>query len=144
MADPTNIFAYDALCKLLKRPIRLALVRESDVLRTIDMVYRRTAEISGLAGKLGDELAAGETALDEGTDADVADAPVVKLFESLFEDAIQVRASDIHIEPDANVLRIRQRVDGALQEHVMNETRIANALVLKMKLMAGLDISEKR
>jgi MSHA biogenesis protein MshE len=55
-----------------------------------------------------------------------------------------VRASDIHIEPDESVLRIRQRVDGVLQEQVMKERRIAPALVLRLKLLSGLDISEKR
>jgi MSHA biogenesis protein MshE len=62
----------------------------------------------------------------------------------LFEDAVQVGASDIHIEPDENVLRIRQRVDGVLQESVLNEVQIASAMVLRLKLMSGLDISEKR
>ena len=57
---------------------------------------------------------------------------------------MQVGASDIHIEPDEKVLRIRMRVDGVLQEQVMNEKRVAPALVLRLKLMAGLDISEKR
>jgi len=55
-----------------------------------------------------------------------------------------VRASDIHIEPDEHVLRIRQRIDGVLQEQVVKERRIASALVLRLKLMSGLDISEKR
>ncbi|MBL4826888.1 MAG: type II/IV secretion system protein, partial [Spongiibacteraceae bacterium] len=73
-----------------------------------------------------------------------SDAPVVKLLQSIFEDAVQARASDIHIEPDEHVLRIRQRVDGVLQEQVMNEKRIASAVVLRLKLMSGLNISEKR
>ncbi|MCW8994846.1 MAG: GspE/PulE family protein, partial [Psychromonas sp.] len=64
--------------------------------------------------------------------------------QSLFEDAVQVGASDIHIEPDEHVLRIRQRVDGVLQETLLPENSIANALVLRLKLMAKLDISEKR
>ncbi|EGG98091.1 MSHA biogenesis protein MshE [gamma proteobacterium IMCC2047] len=55
-----------------------------------------------------------------------------------------MKASDIHIEPDDTVVRIRQRVDGVLQEHVMKEKRITSALVLRLKLMSGLDISEKR
>ena len=76
--------------------------------------------------------------------ADDSDAPVVKLLQSIFEDAVQIRASDIHIEPDENVLRIRQRVDGVLQEQIMKERRIAPALVLRLKLLSGLDISEKR
>lgn len=72
------------------------------------------------------------------------DVTVVKLINSLFEDAIQVGASDIHIEPDANVLRLRQRIDGILHETLLNEVNVASALVLRLKLMANLDISEKR
>ncbi|HEX5637093.1 MAG TPA: GspE/PulE family protein, partial [Gammaproteobacteria bacterium] len=74
----------------------------------------------------------------------ISDAPVVKLLQTLFEDAIQVNASDIHIEPDDKVLRIRQRVDGVLYEQIMNEKRIATALVMRLKILAGIDISEKR
>lgn len=145
MVDPTNIFAYDELSRILKRPIKLAVVRESDLLKTIDTVYRKTDEITGFAEQLSDDIAESEIDLDALlSEADVKDAPVVKLLFSLFEDAVQINASDIHIEPDENVLRIRQRVDGLLQEHTMNETRIAPSLVLKLKLMAGLDISEKR
>ena len=64
--------------------------------------------------------------------------------QSIFEDAVQAKASDIHIEPDEGMLRIRQRVDGVLQENVIKEKNIASALVLRLKLMSGLDISEKR
>ena len=145
MADPTNIFAYDELSRILNKPIKLAVVREIDLLKTIDTVYRKTEQISDFAEQLNEELT--ESDIDLGAllaDADVADAPVVKLLASLFEDAIQIKASDIHIEPDEKVLRIRQRVDGVLQEHTMDEVRIAPALVLRLKLMAGLDISEKR
>lgn len=145
MSDPTNIFAYDELSRILQKPIRLAVVRESDLLKTIDTVYRKTDQISDFAEQLNEELT--ESDVDLGAllaDADVADAPVVKLLSSLFEDAIQIKASDIHIEPDEKVIRIRQRVDGILQEHIMDEIRIAPALVLRLKLMAGLDISEKR
>ena len=80
------------------------------------------------------------SALDDTT----SDATVVKLLHSIFEDAVQVRASDIHIEPDEKILRIRQRVDGVLQENTLNQVKIASALVLRLKLMSGLDISEKR
>ena len=145
MADPTDIFAYDELGRLLNTTVRTAVVRESDLLKTIDLVYRKTDEISGFAEQLSDELA--ESDIDLAalvSTADVTDAPVVKLLQSLFEDAVQIKTSDIHIEPDESVLRIRQRVDGVLQEHIMEETRIASALVLRLKLMAGLDISEKR
>ena len=146
MADPTDIFAYDELARILKRPLKLAVVRESDLMRTIDLVYRKTEEISSLAEELGEELAESPGIdLEQLVAAEeVTDAPVVRLLRSLFEDAVGIGASDIHIEPDESVLRIRQRVDGVLHEQVMNEKRIAPALVLRLKLMAGLDISEKR
>ncbi|MDW7645050.1 MAG: GspE/PulE family protein [Desulfuromonadales bacterium] len=145
MADPTDIFAYDELVKILKRPVKLAVVRETDLLRTIDSVYRRTDEIVNIAEELGEELSQGDVNLaDLLPDSQLEDAPVVRLLRSLFEDAVQVGASDIHIEPDEKVLRIRQRIDGVLQEQVMKEKRIAAALVSRLKLMSGLDISERR
>ena len=144
MADPTDIFGFDELSRILKQPLHLAVIRESELLESMDILYRRTSEIASYAEELSVEL--GDNVADisslEATGAE--DAPVVKLLQSLFEDAVQVRASDIHIEPDETVLRIRQRVDGVLQEQVMNEKRIANALVLRLKLMSGLNISEKR
>lgn len=145
MADPTDIFAYDELAKQLKCHLHLAVARESEIISTINMVYRRTSEISDLAEELGDELAESDIDLQELVQSeDVANAPVVKLLQSIFEDAIQIGASDIHIEPDESVLRIRTRVDGVLQEQVMKEKRIASALVSRLKLMAGLNISERR
>ncbi|WP_339674155.1 GspE/PulE family protein [Dasania marina] len=144
MADPTDIFGFDELSRIVQQPLDLAVVRESELLDSLDILYRRTDEISSLAEELGDEMGDDEGDIDylEATGAE--DAPVVKLLRSIFEDAVQVKASDIHIEPDETVLRIRQRVDGVLQEHVMNEKRIAPALVLRLKLMSGLNISEKR
>jgi MSHA biogenesis protein MshE len=144
MADPTDLFAYDEINRVLKRDIKLAVVSESLLLQTIDRVYRRTVEITGLVQELGEELGDtvdfGGLGLTPGTE----DAPVVKLLQSLFEDAVQVRASDIHIEPQENKLLIRFRIDGVLHVQAEAETRIASAVVLRLKLMSGLDISEKR
>ncbi|NNG14365.1 MAG: MSHA biogenesis protein MshE, partial [Gammaproteobacteria bacterium] len=64
MADPTDIFGYDEIANILKRPIRLALVRESDLLTTIDSVYRRTQEISEFAEELGEELSENDFDID--------------------------------------------------------------------------------
>ena len=145
MADPMDIFASDELERILEQPIQPALVDEAELLGTLDLVYRRTEEIASFAEELDEELTDGQFDLDAlSLDVNDSDAPVVKLLQSIFEDAVQVRASDIHIEPDENVLRIRQRVDGVLQEQVMKERRIAPALVLRLKLLSGLDISEKR
>jgi MSHA biogenesis protein MshE len=109
-------------------------------------VYRRTEEIVTLAEELGAEMAEGQFDIAQLGEAatTVDDAPVVRLLQSLFEDATQVHASDIHIEPEENLLRVRQRIDGFLHEQIIEETRIASALVTRLKLMGGLDISEKR
>jgi MSHA biogenesis protein MshE len=145
MADPTDILGYDELQRILKKPVRLALVKESDLLRTIDIVYRRTDEIDKLAVALKEDLDDGGIDIDElQADEETDDAPVIKLLQSMFKDAVQVKASDIHIEPDEFILRVRQRVDGVLQEHQIEGRGIAAALVTRLKLMAGLDISEKR
>jgi len=145
MADPTDLLAYDELSRILRSPIRVALVNEADLLRTIDTVYRRTDEIDALAAEVKEELGEGKIDIDQLTaDEDSAEAPVIKLLKSMFKDAVQVSASDIHIEPDEFVLRIRQRVDGQLQEHVIDGRGVASALITRLKLMSGLDISEKR
>jgi MSHA biogenesis protein MshE len=145
MADPTDLMARDELLRVLKKTIRVAIVIKADLLTAIDQSYRRTDEINVLAEKLGTELSETYFNIDSLLISDeIADAPVVKLLQSLFEDAILAKASDIHIEPDESVLRIRQRVDGVLIEHVLEEVNIASALVIRLKLIAGLNISEKR
>ena len=145
MSDPTDLGGLDQLGPLVApRTIELAIVQENQMLEAFDSVYRRTQDIASFAEKLGEEYADEAdfelSALDDTT----SDATVVKLLHSIFEDAVQVRASDIHIEPDEKILRIRQRVDGVLQENTLNQVKIASALVLRLKLMSGLDISEKR
>jgi MSHA biogenesis protein MshE len=145
MADPTDLFAFDELSRLLGKPIRLALAKEASLLKMIDLVYRRSEEIVSLAEELDEELSETDVdiqalAAEEGS----PDAPVIKLIQSMFQDAVHVNASDIHIEPDERCLRIRQRVDGLLQEQVLDGNRVGQALVTRLKLMCGLDIAEKR
>ncbi len=146
MSDPADLAAMDQLADILApRQIELAVVRESQLIEAFDTLYRRTKDIESFATQLKEEHGA-DTDLDLGALDEQADADntIVKLLQSIFEDAVQVKASDIHIEPDEKVLRIRQRVDGVLQENILNQVSIASALVLRLKLMANLDISEKR
>ncbi|MDB6096697.1 MAG: mshE [Francisellaceae bacterium] len=146
MADPTDLIAYDEIKRVLNGTIRLAVVRESDLLSIIDQVYRRTEDIASYAQELKAELGKDEAIISfDSENISAADsAPVVKLLDSIFEDAVQVGASDIHIEPDENFLRIRQRVDGVLQENIIPGKEIISALALRIKLIARLNISEKR
>ena len=145
MADPTDLFAFDELARLLRRDMDLAVVTEGQLLETIDRVYRRTEEITGLARELSDDL--GDSYVDFGKLTDTVgleEAPVVKLLQTMFNDATQVRASDIHIEPQEKHLHIRFRIDGMLHLQTEADSKISPSLVLRLKLMSGLDISEKR
>lgn len=149
MADPLDINAFDAVSKILKKPIKTALISKTVLLALIDRIYRRTNEISNFAKELSNELGddfveSNDQLFDEATAIDEERAPVVKLLNSLFRDAVQAGASDIHIEPDEKTLRIRFRVDGVLNEYIFNEKRITAALIQRLKLRANLDISEHR
>ncbi|UGQ48368.1 GspE/PulE family protein [Massilia endophytica] len=146
MSDPTDLFAYDEISRIVRQNIELAVVNETEVLGAIDRIYRRTEDITDLARELEQEM--GDVSVDFGALAaanpGLEEAPVVKLLQSVFEDAAQVRASDIHIEPQEGRLQIRFRIDGVLHLQTQSDIKIAPALALRLKLMSDLDISEKR
>ncbi len=146
MSDPTDLTAYDEISRLLRREIRISVATETQILWAIDRFYGRIEEISGLAQELKQELGdgGGDFGAIFGGAVGQEDAPVVKLLTTVFEEALRTRASDIHIEPQEMSLRIRFRIDGVLHVQTETETGIASALVLRLKLMSGLDISEKR
>jgi MSHA biogenesis protein MshE len=146
MSDPADLNAIDQLERTLSpKSLTLAVVMDSQMFEAFDGLYRRTADIENFASQLEEEYEE-SSSFDLSTSFidETGDATVGKLLQSVFEDAVQMRASDIHIEPDENQLRIRQRIDGVLQENILKENKIASAMVLRLKLMAGLDISEKR
>jgi MSHA biogenesis protein MshE len=145
LSDPTDLFAYDELARLAKRTIELAVVNETEVLSAIDRIYRRTEEITDFARDLEQDL--GDSFVDFGAlagNTNLEEAPIVKLLQSVFDDATQVRASDIHIEPQEARLQIRFRIDGVLHLQTEADIKIATPLALRLKLMSDLDISEKR
>ena len=145
-ADPTDLTAFDDIARIVHRGIELVVVMESQLLALLDTVYSRTAEISGLAKELTDDM--GDMPVEfgnlTGLTAGADDAPVVRLLHTVFEEAMKTRASDIHIEPQEKTLVIRFRIDGVLHVQIESDPKIATALVLRLKLMSGLDISEKR
>lgn len=145
MSDPADLFIQESLMNLLGQyDLEFIIAPERQLVDSFDRYYRRTKEIASFAEQLQAEhqdVEGFDYGIDEGDSEEVT---VVKLVNSMFEDAVQVSASDIHIEPDDKVLRLRQRVDGVLHETLLNEVNIASALVLRLKLMAHLDISEKR
>ncbi len=147
LADPTDINAFDEVARLTRREIDVAVVAESQLLAALDRVYRGGDEIAGLARELTEDITGAEDGLGEllglGT-VTAEDAPVVRLLSSMFEQALRARASDIHIEPQEKQLRIRFRVDGVLHVQTEADPKISGAVALRLKLMSGLDISEKR
>ncbi|MDP2810882.1 MAG: GspE/PulE family protein [Rhodocyclaceae bacterium] len=146
LADPTDLTAFDEIGRIVRQPIDLAVVMESQLLATIDRIYHRTEEISGLAKELTAEMSDVPVEFGDilGLTAGAEDAPVVKLLQTVFEEALRTRASDIHIEPQEKNLVIRFRIDGVLHVQTEADSKIATALVLRLKLISGLDISEKR
>ncbi|MEW6759953.1 MAG: GspE/PulE family protein [Pseudomonadota bacterium] len=145
VSDPTDLFAYDEIARLLKKGVELAVVNETEVLAAIDRIYRRTEQITDFAREVEQDL--GDTSIDFGALAanpGLEEAPIVKLLQSVFDDAAQVRASDIHIEPQDGRLAIRFRIDGVLHLQTEADIKVATPLALRLKLMADLDISEKR
>lgn len=144
-ADPSDLFAYDEAVRVLKREVEVAVVSESLLTDSLNRVYRRTDQITGLVKELEQEFK--NTDLDNrvyGESSASDDAPVVRLLQTLFEDAAQVGCSDIHIEPQQDRLQIRFRIDGVLVPQTDVDLKIGPALMVRLKLMAGLDISEKR
>jgi MSHA biogenesis protein MshE len=146
MSDPTDLQAYDEITRLVRREIELAVVTESELLAMVDRVYHRGEQITGLAKELTAEL--GDVPIEFGDllglNPGAEDAPVVKLLQTVFEEAMRLRASDIHFEPQERALRIRFRIDGVLHIQTEADAKISSAVALRLKLMSGLDISEKR
>lgn len=144
MTDPTDIYAYDELVRILARPIEISIISHEEFQSALNIIYRRANEMSGLVNELEQDLSQDlETTPLEDFD-DGSDSPVAKFVQTMFEDALQVNASDIHIEPDENELFIRLRQDGVLHLQTKADLLLSNPLISRLKLQAGLDISEKR
>ena len=145
MVDPTDLLALDEVSQSIRRPVEVGLIMEKQMRQVLDRIFRKTGEIQGLMQELGEEMSRSRVDLSQFVQAEmVQDAPVVKIIQTLFEDAVRRNASDIHIEPGTHVLRIRKRIDGVLHEQVIREKGVAVPLLSKLKLMAGLEISERR
>lgn len=143
MADPMDMMAIDDISIVTNlqvepyiattRDIRTAIDRWYGASETLDAARRFTQEREQLRGNTGEEPG-----------ADVSDAPIVQLVRSLLEQAIRQRASDVHIEALESKVRVRYRIDGALYEKMVYDNSLLPAISTRIKLMGGMDISEKR
>lgn len=140
MSDPQNVIARDDVARVTKRELEVVVATQAAVLDALDKMARMETDVEALTGEIaGDE----DEALDGLTEV-VEDAPIVKLANTLIAQAVQDRASDIHIEPQAKDLRIRYRIDGVLHEHMRSPKSVQNSLVSRLKIMSDMDIAERR
>ncbi len=150
LSDPSDIFLMDELKLLTNCEIIPVISFESDIEEAINKYYGHENAINEMIKSIEDkeEYEEGEVLeeeeTEEETDIDVEDAPVVKLVNLIITEAIKARASDIHIEPYEKVLRVRYRIDGVLKEMPPPPKRMQNAIISRIKIIANLDIAEKR
>lgn len=147
VVDPTDLRSQDELAAVLKRHVDMAAITREQLQATIDRVYRKTEQIGAFAREVEREIGEQDHVIDLTSMSRAisdADAPIVKLLQTIFDDAARVNASDIHFEPQEHALVVRFRIDGVLHVQVEADPRIISALIVRLKLMAQLDIAERR
>ena len=142
MADPSNVLAIDDIRSVTGASVRVVVATRSAIETAINHVHRLDADVEGVTAVALDMAEEDE---DLGAIRQVTeDAPIVKLANLLIRQAIQDRASDIHIEPTERDVRIRYRIDGVLHEVMRSPKRVQSGLLSRIKIMADLDIAERR
>jgi len=147
--DPANLLAVDELAGLFGQPVNVVAVPRQVLLDSMNRIYTR---LSGSAQEVveeleGEELSAVATSFNEPRDLmelTSDEAPVIRLLNSILFQAVKERASDIHIEPFERELEVRFRIDGLLYKMLSPPKVIQEALTSRVKIMAGLNIAEKR
>jgi len=148
MVDPSNIFAIDDIKFLTGYRIEALVAPESSMKQALDMHYGTTKGLDTLlegmvtegVEYIGEEETVNISNLKEASE----DAPVIKLVNAILTDAIKKRASDIHVEPYEKSFRVRFRMDGTLYEMMKPPLKMKNAMISRLKIMARLDIAERR
>lgn len=148
IADPFNLTPIDVVASKFKRPYRLVLAPAEEVINVINRVFDRKSQeaeavmddmATANLGEIASELNEPQDLLDAGDEA-----PIIRLVNSLFAQAIRERASDIHIEPYEKEIVVRFRIDGVLYEIIKPAKRFHSSICSRIKIMAGLNIAEKR
>ncbi len=148
MADPSNLIAINEVKFLTGYDVKIAVAGASAVQRAIERYYETNVNYDQMLNELGGEdvqLIHGEEEINlQDLERATEEAPVVRLVNALLTDAIAKRASDVHVEPYEKMLRIRFRIDGVLYEVMQPPVKLKNALTSRIKVMASLDIAERR
>jgi len=144
MADPLDIRAIDALVRRTRLTIEPMISTEEDIINTINQCYSR-GRSQGILGKhKGDDLIYGVEATDQKPEDLAAIPRIIDLVNEIIVEAVRLRASDIHLEPEENNLPVRFRIDGILRKVTVLSKKLELAIVSRIKIMAGLDIAERR
>jgi type IV pilus assembly protein PilB len=143
MVDPGDVFAIDDVRAAARMQIRPVVASPSDIRQAIDRYHRADGELSDLTSALEEEsstdvVMAGEN--EPGED----DAPIVRFVNLLISQAIQDKASDIHIEPGEREVAVRYRIDGVLHQMQPAPKAIQNGVISRLKIMSEIDIAERR
>ncbi len=144
MADPMNLGAMDDIQLITGMEVRPFYASASQINIQLDKLYGKKQAMEAaeqFQAEHADEYGTDEEA---GEDASVSDAPIVKIVRTMLDEAVRMGSSDIHIEPMEKSVRVRYRIDGVLQQVMEYNTNVLSAMVARIKIISGLDISEKR
>jgi type IV pilus assembly protein PilB len=140
ISDPGDVVALDDIRASVELPVTPVVVARSELRKLIDRMQREDNDLVGVADNLREDKTATVSNISAGSD----DAPIVRYVNSLIDQAIQNRASDLHIEPTEDDLRIRYRIDGVLHEVDTVPKAVQSALISRLKIMSNVDITERR
>jgi len=141
MADPLDIFAADEINRVTRMPVDTVVITESELLKALDKYYR--GEVDEII-KAADVYFPEKEKIIAAAEAMVEDTPIVKLVNTVFTQAAKDRASDVHIEPYAESLRVRFRIDGKLHDIMSPPKHLHPGMISRIKILSGMDIAEKR
>lgn len=143
MSDPTNLGIIDDIEMSSGMEVQPFYSPQTAITIMLDKIYGKRATMEA-AEQFEAEHAAEFADEEEAEDDSVGDAPIVKIVRSMIQQAVREGASDIHIEPLEHNVRVRNRVDGMLREDAVYSSNMLSAMTARIKIISGLDISEKR
>ncbi|GAB6859438.1 hypothetical protein JCM13591A_35430 [Microbacterium xylanilyticum] len=144
MVDPTDIIALDDVASLTDLRVTPVVVTDEALNQAFERYLRSDEELTDLSEQIGEASGASNVVFTEQLDDQDADAPVVRFVNLLITQAINDRASDIHIEPGEHRLTVRFRIDGVLHEMQRADRSIQDGVISRLKIMSSIDIAEKR
>jgi type IV pilus assembly protein PilB len=140
MSDPANVYALDDIRTITNRDVQPVVATAADVEQAIQKFAGMDGQVEALASQASEQLEGD----DEQIEAALEEAPIVKLVQAIMTQSVGDRASDVHIEPTERDVRVRFRVDGVLHDVMHSPKNIQGGLISRLKVMADLNIAEKR